>query len=50
MGKLTPEDYQLLREKYEARALEALAHLDRLGRATEEKVGAGMKPAPTNEA
>ena len=50
MGKLTPEDYQLLREKYEARALEALASLDRLGRATEEKVGAGMKPAPTNEA
>jgi hypothetical protein len=50
MGKLTPEDYQLLRDKYEARALEALASLDRLGRATEEKVGAGMKPAPTNEA
>ena len=31
MGKLTDEDYQLLREKYEARALEALAQLDRLG-------------------
>jgi hypothetical protein len=30
MGKLTDEDYQLLREKYEARALEALAQLDRL--------------------
>jgi len=29
MGKLTDEDYQLLREKYEARALEALAQLDR---------------------
>ena len=50
MGKLTHEDYQLLREKYEARALEALAHLDRLGQSTEEKVGAGVKPAPTNEA
>ena len=30
MGKLTQEDYQSLREKYEARALEALAHLDTL--------------------
>jgi hypothetical protein len=30
MGKLTDEDYRLLREKYEARALEALAQLDRL--------------------
>jgi hypothetical protein len=30
MGKLTDEDYELLREKYEARALEALAQLDRL--------------------
>jgi hypothetical protein len=29
MGKLTEEDYRLLREKYEARALEALAQLDR---------------------
>ncbi|MSQ47715.1 MAG: hypothetical protein EXR78_04880 [Deltaproteobacteria bacterium] len=29
MGKLTEEDYRLLREKYEARALEALAELDR---------------------
>ena len=31
MGKLTKEDYRLLRKKYEARALEALAQLDRLG-------------------
>jgi hypothetical protein len=31
MGKLTEEDYRLLREKYEGRALEALAQLDRLG-------------------
>ena len=30
MGKLTDEDYRLLREKYEARALEALAQLDGL--------------------
>ena len=30
MGKLTDEDYQMLREKYETRALEALARLDRL--------------------
>jgi hypothetical protein len=29
MGKLTEEDYHVLREKYEARALEALAQLDR---------------------
>jgi hypothetical protein len=29
MGKLTEEDYRFLREKYEARAFEALAHLDR---------------------
>jgi hypothetical protein len=29
MGKLTKEDYHILREKYEARALEALAQLDR---------------------
>lgn len=30
MGKLTDEDYQLLREKYEMRAIEALTQLDRL--------------------
>jgi len=30
MGKLTPEDYHVLREKYETRALEALAQLDSL--------------------
>jgi hypothetical protein len=33
MGKLTPEDYQALREKYEARALEALAQLDEVTKA-----------------
>ena len=30
MGKLSPEDYALLRQKYEARALRALGALDRL--------------------
>lgn len=30
MGKLTQEDYLAIREKYEARALEALAQLDSL--------------------
>jgi hypothetical protein len=34
MGKLTLEDYQALREKYETRALEALAHLDELTKAS----------------
>lgn len=34
MGKLTPEDYQALRRKYEARALEALAELDNLTKLT----------------
>jgi hypothetical protein len=29
MGKLSPEDYRALREKYEARALAALAALER---------------------
>src|SRR5262245_3738141 len=43
MGKLTDADYQLLREKYEAQALEALAQLDRLTHA-KEKAGAGRKP------
>ncbi len=32
MGKLTDEDYQFIRQKYEARAIEALAQLDRLTR------------------
>ena len=44
MGKLTTEDYQLLREKYEARALEALAQLDRLGRVGKDKGGANLGP------
>lgn len=32
MGKLTEEDYRVIREKYEARAVEALAQLDALGK------------------
>ena len=36
MGKLIEEDYRILREKYEARALEALAQLDRLRTSGEE--------------
>jgi len=49
MGKLTHEDYQKLREKYEARALEALAQLDRLEQST-GKAGAGVKSASATEA
>jgi hypothetical protein len=49
MGKLTPEDYQMLREKYEARALEALAQLDRLSPAANQEER-GKKPASLNEA
>src|SRR6266850_3796841 len=37
MGKLTREDYHTLREKYEARALEALAHLDILHGAPQQR-------------
>jgi hypothetical protein len=44
MGKLTDADYQLLKEKYEARALEALAQLDRLSQA-QRGTGAGRGPA-----
>ncbi len=43
MGKLTDADYQLLREKYEARALEALAQLDRLNQ-VKKQVGAERNP------
>ena len=37
MGKLTQEDYHTLREKYEARALEALAQLDILHGAPQQR-------------
>jgi hypothetical protein len=43
MGKLTDMDYQWLREKYEARALEALAQLDRL---TQSQKQTGVEPNP----
>ena len=43
MGKLTEADYQLLREKYEARALEALAQLDHLNHA-QKQTGAERNP------
>ena len=44
MGKLTEADDQLLREKYEARALEALAQLDRLTQ-SQKQTGAERNPA-----
>jgi hypothetical protein len=36
MGKLTEEDYQLTRRKYETRAVEALTQLDRLEQSGQE--------------
>ncbi|MEW6298433.1 MAG: hypothetical protein AB1671_11925 [Thermodesulfobacteriota bacterium] len=47
MGKLTDEDYRLLRGRYEARALEALAQLDRLARSQPKREGGA---ASSNEA
>jgi len=47
MGKLTDEDYQMLRDKYEVRALEALARLDQLS--AEQKRGNPFNPSPTTE-
>jgi len=37
MGKLTDEDYRLLREKYETQALEALAQLDHFNAAEKKQ-------------
>jgi len=37
MGKLSPEDYQALRAKYEARALQALARLEELEQGGDRK-------------
>ncbi len=37
MGKLTEEDYQLTRRKYETRAVEALMQLDRLEQSGQEQ-------------
>lgn len=49
MGKLTEEDYHMLREKYEARAVEALTQLDRLSRA-QEPIALQGKSRAVNEA
>ena len=37
MGKLTEDDYQLTRRKYETRAVEALTQLDRLEQSGQEQ-------------
>jgi len=37
MGKLTEEDYQLTRRKYDTRAVEALMQLDRLAQSGQEQ-------------
>ena len=44
MGKLTQEDYKSLREKYEARALEALVQLDKFNGASQQRA-AGNRAA-----
>ena len=43
MGKLTEEDYQLTRRKYETRAVEALTQLDRLEQSGQELSKKGKK-------
>ncbi len=43
MGKLTEEDYQLTRRKYETRAVEALTQLDRLEHSEQELSKKGKK-------
>ena len=53
-GKLTEEDYDFLREKYEARALEALTQLDQLqqkeaGQEEVEPTAAEQQPALPSE-
>ena len=45
MGKLTEEDYQLTRRKYETRAVEALTQLDRLEQSGQELSKKGKKSA-----
>jgi hypothetical protein len=47
MGKLTPEDYRVLREKYEARALEALSQLDPLSKASGTDGGPEHERSPS---
>jgi len=43
MGKLTEEDYQLLRRKYETRAVEALTQLDRLEQSEQKQSKKGQR-------
>ena len=43
MGKLTEEDYQLLRRKYELRAVEALTQLDRLEQSEQKQSKKGQR-------
>ena len=43
MGKLTEEDYQLTRRKYETRAVEALTQLDRLEQSEQELSKKGQR-------
>ncbi len=43
MGKLTEEDYQLTRRKYETRAVEALTQLDRLEQSGQELSKKGQR-------
>jgi len=47
MGKLTPEDYRVLRGKYEARALEALSQLDPLPKASGTDGGLEHERSPS---
>ena len=49
MGKLTQEDYKSLREKYEARALEALAHLDVLQGGSQQRAAGDHVVGATTE-
>lgn len=48
-GKLSEEDYTILRHKYEARALEALAKLDQLSQGETQQAPAGEERAPVDE-
>jgi hypothetical protein len=46
MGKLSEEDYHLLRTRYEARALEAMAQLDQVSRQSSAAEPEPSAPAP----
>lgn len=49
-GKLTEEDYAFLRQKYEARALEALTKLDQLGQGATQHTPTSEERIPVSEA